>query len=171
MKRLLVLITLVLLSACATSKLATSPVTDFALNKYLGKWYEIARLDHVFERGLSRVSAEYTRKNDGTISVINRGLSAQEGTWKSVEGQAKMASKSNIGHLKVSFFWPFYGDYVIFELDKENYQYAFVSGAKTHYLWLLSRTKIVSPDVKALFIARAKKLGFKTENLIWVSQY
>jgi apolipoprotein D and lipocalin family protein len=146
------------------------PVSNFDLNKYLGKWYEIARLDHSFERGMEQVTAEYSLRSDGGVSVINRGFLTEENKWKQAEGKAYFVESKNKGYLKVSFFGPFYGSYVVFGLDKEAYQYAFVSGPDLSYLWLLSRTAELKPEIINRFINNAKKLGFNTENLIMVNQ-
>lgn len=143
------------------------PVADFDLNRYLGKWYEIARLDHTFERGLNEVSAEYTLAGNGGVQVINRGFSESQNQWKEVRGKAFFVGKESEGYLRVSFFGPFYGSYVIFALDHENYQYAFISGPDTKYLWLLARTPSVKPEIIARFVEKSKALGFKTENLIY----
>ncbi|EJH39060.1 lipocalin-like domain protein [Vibrio cholerae CP1048(21)] len=104
---------------------SVKPVSDFELNNYLGKWYEVARLDHSFERGLSQVTAEYRVRNDGGISVLNRGYSEEKGEWKEAEGKAYFVNGSTDGYLKVSFFGPFYGSYVVFELDREKLQLCF----------------------------------------------
>ena len=145
------------------------PVQGFDLDRYLGTWYEIARLDHSFERGLERVSAEYSRRGDGGVRVINRGFSPKENRWKEAEGKAYFVHEPSEGYLKVSFFGPFYGSYVIFELDRENYQYAFVCGPDTSYLWLLARTPQVDEEVQKRFIASAAARGFDVENLIFVN--
>lgn len=144
------------------------PVSGFELKNYLGKWYEVARLDHSFERGLSQVTAEYSLKNDGGVTVINRGFSEASDEWKEAEGRAYFVKEDSLGYLKVSFFGPFYGSYVIFELDRDHYQYAFVSGPNSKYLWLLSRTASVEPEVLQKFVDMSKERGFKTENLIYV---
>lgn len=146
------------------------PVKNFNVSRYLGKWYEIARLDHSFERGLSNVTAEYELRSDDGINVINRGFLAEENKWKVAEGKAYFVGSRDEGHLKVSFFGPFYGSYIIFGLDQENYQYAFVSGYNTSYLWLLSRTPTVSEDVKKRFVEKSKELGFDTNALIFTEQ-
>ena len=144
------------------------PVNEFELDKYLGKWYEIARLDHSFERGLEQVTAEYLLREDGGVQVKNRGFLKNKAQWKEAKGKAFFVGKSSEGYLKVSFFGPFYGSYVIFELDKENYQYAFICGPNTSYLWLLSRTPAIDKATLAQFIMTAKQLGFETEKLIYV---
>lgn len=147
-----------------------SPVKEFEIDRYLGKWYEIARLDHSFERGLERVTAEYSRRDDGGIAVINRGFSPEKKEWTQAKGKAYFVNDPDEGYLKVSFFGPFYGSYVVFELDKENYEYAFVSGPDLSYLWLLSRKPVLPKAIVDHFIARSKELGFDTEKLILVNQ-
>jgi apolipoprotein D and lipocalin family protein len=146
------------------------PVDGFDVNRYLGKWYEIARLDHSFERGLDNVTAEYSLRDDGGVEVINRGFDTEDNEWKDVEGKAYFVNSETEGHLKVSFFGPFYGSYVVFELDEEEYQYAFVAGYNKSYLWLLSRTPAVSDELIARFVQTSGELGFDRENLIFVKQ-
>ncbi len=145
------------------------PVTQFELDRYLGTWYEIARLDHRFERGMTHVTATYSLKENGDVKVLNRGYVTKKETFKQAAGRAKFVEGDNLGYLKVSFFGPFYGSYVVFELD-DNYQYAFVSGPDTSYLWLLSRTPTISDEVKQRFLSAAQKYGFDTNQLIWVNQ-
>ena len=145
------------------------PVSDFDAERYLGTWYEIARLDHRFERGLSNVTATYTPRDDGGIVVENRGYSTKKGEWQDATGKAYFVGDRTTGHLKVSFFGPFYGSYAVFELDKSNYQYAFVSGNSTSYLWLLSRTPEVDPSILDAFKSRAEQLEFDTSELIMVN--
>lgn len=170
MRKLLLVICIFLLSGCLGMPKLVQPVNDFELNKYLGKWYEIARLDHSFERGLSQVSAEYSLKEDGGVMVINRGFSAAKNEWKEAEGKAYFVNGDSEGYLKVSFFGPFYGSYVVFELDHENYQYAFISGPDTDYLWLLAKTPTVPPEVLQKFVEMSKARGFDTDSLIYVQQ-
>ncbi|ESE40890.1 lipocalin family protein [Shewanella decolorationis S12] len=146
------------------------PVKDFELERYLGKWYEIARLDHSFERGLTQVTAEYSLKPDGGVKVINRGYSAAKQQWKEAEGKAYFVNGDSEAYLKVSFFGPFYGAYVVFGLDQKDYQYAFISGPDTDYLWLLARTPTVSPEVIQQFVEMASARGFDTNSLIYVDQ-
>ena len=145
------------------------PVKDFELKKYLGKWYEIARLDHSFERGLEKVTAEYSMRDDGGVKVLNRGFSKEKNKWSEAEGKAYFVNSQDEGYLKVSFFGPFYGAYVVFELDTD-YEYAFVTSSKKSYLWFLSRTPTVSDDLKAQFVQKARSLGYDTDALIWVNQ-
>lgn len=158
------------LSGCLGMPQSISPVNDFQLDQYLGKWYEIARLDHPFERGLEQVTAEYALGEDGTVIVKNRGFSVEKNKWSHAEAKASFVGESNQGYLKVSFFGPFYSSYVVFELDKESYQYAFVSGSKQSYLWFLSRTPTVDRALMARFVATAKRFGFDTDSLIIVNQ-
>lgn len=162
---------ILILSGCVGIPEGVKPVSNFELNKYLGKWYEVARLDHSFERGLNQVSAEYNLRKDGGVSVRNRGFSSDNNEWNEASGKAYFVNKPNEGYLKVSFFGPFYGSYIIFWLDKVSYHYAFVSGPNKDYLWLLSRTPTVEPEVMEKFISLSKALGFDTSKLIFVRQY
>lgn len=170
MKKLLLMIFALVLTGCLGMPNYVEPVKDFKLDRYLGKWYEIARLDHSFERGLSQVSAEYSLKPDGGVKVINRGYSAAKQEWKEAEGKAYFVNGENEAYLKVSFFGPFYGSYVVFGIDQQNYQYAFISGPDTDYLWLLARTPTVSPEVIKQFVDMASARGFDTDSLIYVEQ-
>lgn len=156
------------LGACVGMPDKVRPVSGFELDRYLGKWYEIARLDHSFERGLNRVSAEYSLRKDGGVQVINRGYSRTKARWKEAIGKAYFVREPDEGYLKVSFFGPFYGTYAIFELDFDGYEYAFVSGPNHSYLWLLARSPVVEPEIVAHFIDRASALGFDTDQLIFV---
>ncbi|MGB1382951.1 MAG: lipocalin family protein [Porticoccaceae bacterium] len=146
-----------------------TPVSNFELDRYLGRWYEVARLDHSFERNLEAVSAEYALRDDGGIKVINSGRNIDSGQIQQAQGRAYFVEDPSIGHLKVSFFGPFFGSYVIFELDQEDYQYAFVAGNTTDYLWLLSRSPKVSEELLGKFKSRAVELGFDLQELIMVT--
>ena len=167
MLKRLPLLLLSLLTGCVGIPKGITPVDSFELERYLGRWYEIARLDHSFERGLSRVTAEYSLRKDGGVRVVNRGWSAAKGTWRQAEGRAYFVEGKDRGYLKVSFFGPFYGSYVIFELDRD-YRYALVCGPDRSYLWLLAREPEINPELRDRLIARAAALGFATENLIMV---
>jgi apolipoprotein D and lipocalin family protein len=158
-----------LLSGCAGVPDGITPVTGFQAERYLGKWYEIARLDHSFERGLEQVTAEYSPRDDGDIRVINRGYNTNKQQWSEAEGRAKFVGAKDVGQLKVSFFGPFYGGYNIVELDP-NYQYALVVGNDRDYLWILSRTPQLDSVVQQRLVNKAKSLGFATEQLILVKQ-
>ncbi|GGC70034.1 lipocalin family protein [Undibacterium terreum] len=158
------------LSACTGVPDKIEPVQNFVASRYLGKWYEIARLDNSFERGLSKVTAEYSLREDGGIKVINRGYSSEDGRWKEAEGKAYYVQGPHIAHLKVSFFGPFYASYVVFELDKKDYQYSLISGHDKSYLWLLSRTPSIDEITKKSLIAKASAAGFDTGKLVFVNQ-
>ncbi len=164
------LVCVLVLTSCTGIPKNVEPVGDFDVDRYLGTWYEIARLDHRFERGLRNVTAEYSLRSDGGLVVRNRGYAENKGEWKESVGKAYFAKDTDKGHLKVSFFGPFYGSYVVFELDKENYQYAFISGNNTNYLWLLSRTPEVPEELIERFKSMASELGFATDELIFVDQ-
>lgn len=166
----IVLAACVLLSACTGLPEGVEPVNKFEPDRYLGTWYEIARLDHGFERGMAHVTAEYSLQDDGGIRVVNKGYDTGSGEWKEAEGKAYFVGSRDEGHLKVSFFGPFYGSYAIFELDRSDYQYAFVSGNSTNYLWLLARTPYISDDVLQSFISQSRSLGFPVGELIFVEQ-
>jgi apolipoprotein D and lipocalin family protein len=159
-----------ILSGCVGIPEGVKPVENFQLERYLGTWHEIARLDHSFERGLSKVTADYSLREDGGINVVNRGFSADNNAWQEAQGKAYFVNEADKGHLKVSFFGPFYGSYIVFELDTVGYQYAFVSGPNKDYLWLLARTPTVKPEVINKFISMSKSIGFDTSGLIFVNQ-
>jgi apolipoprotein D and lipocalin family protein len=161
---------LFLAAGCTGLPEGVEPVQGFELDRYLGTWYEIARLDHRFERGLERVSAEYSLREDGSLRVVNRGYSTAEERWQEAEGTAYFVRGEDEGYLKVSFFGPFYGAYVVFGLDRDRYRYAFISGNSREYLWLLARTPVVEREVLERFVARAAALGFDTGKLIYVIQ-
>lgn len=168
-KKFSTLCALLMLSGCTGIPETVEPVREFNAQRYLGTWYEIARLDHSFERGLTHVTAEYSNREDGGIRVLNSGADITTGEREQAEGKAYPVDEESVGHLKVSFFGPFYASYVIFELD-ENYQYAFVSGPDTDFVWLLARTPIVSDELKQDFIDRITEAGFDADELIWVDQ-
>lgn len=159
-----------LFSGCVGIPKDLRPVQGFEVQRYLGQWYEVARLDHSFERGLSNVTATYTLRPDGGLKVVNRGYSTATSAWKVAEGKAFFVSDPRQGHLKVSFFGPFYGSYVVFDLDQTGYQYALVAGPNKSYLWLLSRTPTLEPGIQSALLAKAKALGFATEKIILVDQ-
>ena len=119
---------------------------------------------------MEQVTATYTVNDDGTVTVLNKGFITKEQKWDEAEGLAKFVEGTDTGHFKVSFFGPFYGAYVIFELDQDDYQYAFITSYNRDFLWFLSRTPTVSNKLKQHFIAKANKLGFATEQIIWVKQ-
>ncbi len=167
-KKLTLLLCLALL-ACTGDDANYKAVTGFETDKYLGTWYEIARLDHSFERGLDKVNATYSLREDGGLKVLNRGFDTKKQKWNEAIGKAYFVETPDVGRLKVSFFGPFYGAYNIIELDKTAYSYALVTGGKD-YLWILSRTPQMSYIVKQQLIAKAKELGFETDKLIYPNQ-
>ena len=144
------------------------PVAHFNLNKYLGKWYEIARLPAWFEKNLINVTAEYSIKENGRIKVENSGIDSTTMKMKTSVGKAKVAKTANLGYLKVSFFGPFYGDYMVLDLDND-YQYAMVASSKK-YLWILSRTPQLSKETLDRLLEKAKNLGFETDKLFFTPQ-
>lgn len=166
--RRLILLLIALLTGCVAVPDGLQPVSGFQADRYLGKWYEIARLDHSFERGMSRVTAEYALRDDGGLSVLNRGYLAGEKKWKEASGKAYFVEGPDIGYLKVSFFGPFYGSYVVFQLDKQDYRWSMVSGADKSYLWLLARSPTLDAATKDRLVEHAAALGFDTGKLIFV---
>ena len=168
MRIMLTLLSGLALGGCLGMPDNIHPLTEFEVDRYLGRWYEVARLDHSFERGLSKVTADYALRDDGGIAVTNRGYSVADAEWQEANGKAYFVENTNEGYLKVSFFGPFYGSYVVFGPDSQDYRYAYVSGPDLSYLWLLSRTPQVPDAVRADFLARAEAAGFATNQLIWV---
>lgn len=167
-KILLGLLACLLAGGCLGVPPGISPVKNFQLDRYLGTWYEIARLDHPFERGLHNVTAEYSIHPDGGVRVVNRGYSVEDNAWQKAEGRAVFVREPDIGYLKVTFFWPFSASYVVFELDRQEYSYAFVTSSDRSYLWLLARTPSVDQAAIDRFLERTEELGFRTEDLIFV---
>lgn len=169
-RTLLLLAGSLLLAACSTlPPPGITPVGGFDLQRYSGKWYEIARLDHSFERGMSDVSARYTPQADGSVQVINRGYATAQGSWKQAEGRALFNGDSHVASLKVSFFGPFYGGYHVVALDPD-YRWAMIAGNDRSYLWILARDKQLPQAVLGPLLQQAKTLGFATEQLIFVPQ-
>jgi len=161
---------LVGLGGCLGVPDGVKPVEDFEIENYLGTWYEIARLDHPFERGLSNVTAEYSMRDDGGVQVINRGFKTSKGKWETAEGKAYFVDDSGTGKLKVSFFGPFYGAYNVIALDKQAYQWSLVVGPDTGYMWILSRKPVLEKAIVDELISEAKTHGFNTDELIFVNQ-
>lgn len=158
----------VFLNSCSPKipKGATA-IQNFNAEKYLGKWYEVARFDYRFEKNLNNVTAEYSKKSNGNIKVDNRGFDYVKNKWKQSEGEAKFVNQPSEARLKVSFFKPIWAGYNVIDLD-ENYKYALVAGDNLDYLWILSREKTIPESFKQRFLAKANALGYKTEELIWV---
>ncbi|MCH5718297.1 lipocalin family protein [Niabella hibiscisoli] len=157
------------LAGCRTIPRGIKAITNFQKERYLGKWYEIARFDFRFEKNMSRVTAEYSTNNDGTIRVKNSGYDTQKYKQKQSIGKAKFVTDEDIAMLKVSFFGPFYAGYNVIAID-DNYQYALVCGKNRDYLWLLSRDKTMPDSIKNKYLAIARNAGFDVSNLLWTQQ-
>jgi len=142
-------------------------IKPFDSEKYLGKWYEVARLDYSWERNLDNVTATYSLREDGKIKVDNKGYNSKKEKWEESIGKAKPVNDPKEGSLKVSFFGPFYAEYNIVAIDRE-YRYALVAGESTKYMWILSREKTIPAQVKEAYLQKAKSLGYNTDQLIWV---
>ena len=156
------------LGACTGVPEGVPVVEDFDLDRYLGTWYEIARLDHSFERGLEKVTADYSLRDDGGVHVVNRGYDAAKGEWDEAIGKAYFVGSRDTGQLKVSFFGPFYGGYNIVELDRQNYEYSMVAGPNRSYLWILARSPDIDRATLDSLVGRAASLGFPADELIFV---
>jgi apolipoprotein D and lipocalin family protein len=159
----------VFLNSCSRQTIPekAKAVQNFEKEKYLGKWYEIARLDFKFEKGLNNTSAEYSLKDNGTIKVDNKGYDVKNDKWKQSIGKAKFVGDENVAMLKVSLFAPFYGGYNVVAIDKE-YKYALVAGRSLNYFWILSREKSIPLEVTLDYLKIAEDIGYKTADLIWV---
>ncbi|MDA3832320.1 MAG: lipocalin family protein [Spirochaetales bacterium] len=167
-RNLLTLLTITLMiNSCTTIPKGATAVSPFDIEKYTGKWYEIARFDFRFERNLNNTTAEYSPNDDGTIRVVNRGYNYVTEEWKEATGKAKFSGDKNIAELKVSFFGPFYSPYNVIALDSD-YQYALVAGKNLKYMWILARTVTITEDVKQKYLKIAEDIGYDTSNLIWV---
>lgn len=162
-------ITIITTSSFRKIPKGVTAVANFDQQKYLGTWYEIARLDYKWEKGLDHVTATYSLKDNGTIKVDNRGYNTKKDKWEQSIGKAKPVSDPTVAQLKVSFFGPFYAGYNVVAIDKD-YKYALVIGGKTDYMWILSREKTIPVEIKQQYISKAKEIGVKTEKLIWVKQ-
>lgn len=167
-KRLVTIVTGLFLAGCTEETATLTPVRNFDAARYLGRWYEIARLPNRFEEGLADVRAEYAPRDTATITVVNTGYDVAQQRWRSVRGIARFAGARDVGHLRVSFFRPFYASYKIIALDTNAYQYALVTGNDFSYLWLLARTPQLPDATRTMLIERAAALGFATNRLIYV---
>lgn len=169
LKKITTLCAFIFLSGCVSQPDGVRAVQGFDADKYLGTWYEIARLDNRFEKGMDNVTATYSRRDDGGIRVLNRGYDVAAKEWQQVEGKAYFVDNPQSAYLKVSFFGPFYGGYTVFGLDN-HYQYAFVAGNDHTYLWLLARTPDIGASVRSAFLQQAENAGFNVQHIIWVNQ-
>ena len=165
-KRILFVALAAAVAGCVSGpKVDNAPVAALDLNRYLGEWYEIARFDHSFERGIERAKANYTLNEDGTIKVVNSGV--KDGKPKTAIGKGKRTDTPAL--LRVSFFGPFYADYRVMMIDA-NYKYALVGSGGADYLWILSRTPTLAGDAKSELLAEARRRGYDMDKLIWVEQ-
>jgi apolipoprotein D and lipocalin family protein len=153
--------------SCKTIPKGAEAVSPFYKEKYLGKWYEVARLDFKFEKNLNNTTAEYSLNDNGTIKVDNQGYNTKKDEWSQAIGKAKFVDQEDIAMLKVSFFGPFYSGYNVIAIDPE-YQYALVAGKNTDYLWILSRETSIPDNIKAKYLKIAEDIGFKTSDLLWI---
>lgn len=153
--------------SCVSIPPGAAAIQQFETSKYLGKWYEIARIDFIFEKDLNNTSAEYGRRTDGQISVTNRGFNTVKGIWQESLGTARFRTVKENGELEVSFFPPFFSAYNIIAIDVD-YQYALIAGDSLQYLWILSRTKTIPESVKNEYVRMAASIGYNTASLIWV---
>ena len=169
--RLFLLIMMVLLlQSCTGIPSNVEPVRGFELDRYLGTWYEIARLDHSFERGMTQVTALYEMREDGGVKVTNKGFVLDECRWEESVGKAYFIDEPDVGRLKVSFFGPFYGGYNIIDLDQDDYSWSLVVGPDTSFLWVLSRTPEMNAETYERLLGKARSAGFPVDDLIRVSQ-
>lgn len=155
--------------SCVSIPKGATEVTPFRKDQYLGKWYEIARMDFKFEKNLDHVTATYSLNSDGTIRVDNRGYNYIKKQWKESIGIAKFLNHPDTARLKVSFFGPFYAGYNVIAIDPE-YKYAMVAGNNLNYLWLLSREKNIPPNVQTAYLKQANSLGYDISKLVWTKQ-
>lgn len=169
LNQILAFLALVLFNACETIPEGAKAVKPFEVNKYLGTWYEIARMDFKFERDLKNVTATYSLNEDGTIKVLNQGYNINTNERKQAIGKAKFVDLTDEAKLKVSFFGPFYAGYNVIALDAE-YKYALIAGQSLEYLWILSREKTIPDSIKTEYLKIAEGVGYKTSELIWVIQ-
>lgn len=162
-----ILASMIFLSSCTTIPKGVVAVKPFDKEKYLGKWYEIARMDFRFERNLNNTTAEYSLNPNGTIKVDNKGYNTKTGEWDQAIGKARFVGDENTAMLKVSFFGPFYSGYNVIALDPD-YKYALIAGANLGYLWILSRETVIPDDIKTKYLKIAGDYGFKVSELLWI---
>jgi len=173
MKKLLLLLALaftLMFTGCKTYEKPekVTPVENFKLSEYLGTWYEIARLEHRFEKGMEAITATYSMREDGGVKVLNKGYKTKEKEWSDAEGKAYFVGSSDKGFLKVSFFGPFYGSYIVMDTDYKTY--TMISGPDLSYFWILSRTPTLDEKILNRLLAQAKEAGFDTSVFIYPDQ-
>ncbi|HNY30885.1 MAG TPA: lipocalin family protein [Fibrobacteria bacterium] len=152
---------------CAGASPSFPGVRGFQKERYLGRWFEIARLDFRFERDLDNTTAQYSLRDDGTIAVLNQGYNTKSSKWQKATAKARFRGADTVGELEVSFFGPFYSQYNVLALDSA-YQYALVAGKDNGYLWILSRTNDLPAEVRHRYLEIAHRSAFDTGKLIWV---
>jgi apolipoprotein D and lipocalin family protein len=162
------LILLVMVAGCTGRPDGIEPVSPFDVGRYSGEWFEIMRLDHSFERGLTNVTATYTLREDGSVGVLNRGFDRADCRWKEADGKAVFQGEPDVASLSVTFFWPFAGGYHVFALDQRDYSWALISGPSRDYFWLLARTPDLSADIRNTRVDQARAQGFPVDELILV---
>lgn len=155
------------LISCATIPKNATAVKSFDKEKYLGKWYEVARFDFKFEKNLNNTTAVYSLNEDGSIKVDNKGYNSVKKQWTQSIGKAKFVGQETTAMLKVSFFGPFYGGYNVLAIDMQ-YKYALIAGGSLKYLWLLSRETTMPEDVKAKYLGIAESVGYDITKLLWI---
>src|SRR5690606_13482708 len=156
------------LMSCKAMPKHAKPVDNFEIDKYLGLWYEIARIDFKHEEYLNQVTATYSKNPDGSIHVLNKGYHVLDKEWKTAEGKARFRGKdTSIAKLKVTFFGPFYSGYNVIDLTKD-YNYALVAGKNLDYLWILSRKPFIPDNIKDRFLKKAQSIGYDTDRLLWI---
>ena len=159
---------LLLVGGCTGKPDGVVPVSPFDVQRYKGEWFEIMRLDHSFERGLTNVTATYTLRGDGSVGVLNRGFDRKTCRWKDADGRAVFQGGKDTASLSVTFFWPFVGGYHVFALDQQNYSWALVSGPSRDYLWILARRPDLDPDIRSRLVDTARPAGFPVNELLLV---
>ncbi|MCX7313389.1 MAG: lipocalin family protein [Alphaproteobacteria bacterium] len=157
-------------SGCTGIPRGVEPVRPFDVQRYKGEWFEIMRLDHSFERGLTNVTATYTPRDDGSVGVLNRGFNRKNCRWKEADGRAVLQGARDTASLSVTFFWPFAGGYHVFALDQQDYSWALISGPSRSYLWILARQPDLPPEIRNRLVDQARGLGFPVDDLILVDQ-
>lgn len=148
---------------------SVQPVGNFDISRYLGRWYEVARIDQRFEKGLVRTRAEYSLASNGSVQVVNRGFDPRRNRWQEARGKAQFVGSSDEAALKVSFFGPFYGGYNVVALD-EQYRWAMVIGSSLDDFWILSRTPVLPTGVRQHLLAQAQQIGVDLDRILWVMQ-
>lgn len=166
---MLFLFSLLALAGCADEPLTVDNTTvkQLDLKRFMGRWYEIARYDHKFERGMTNVTATYTLLDNGKIEVLNEGM--KDGKHKTANGKGKLPDASEPGKLKVAFFLWFYADYYVLDIVPD-YSYALIGSSSDKYLWIMSRTPSLPKPVLDSLIDNLRRRGYDTSKLIWVKQ-